>query len=313
MIQIKDVVDFFKSNNNYTILLHGSPDGDTIGSGYALCRALQAMGKNAEILCCDDIPKRYDYIKRGVNKQQFVPETVVSVDVADIKLIGALKSQYEGKIHFAIDHHPSNTHFADKLFLDGNASATCEIIYELILALGVEVDRDIANSLYTGIATDTGCFQFSNTTYRTHEIAAALMKTGIDAAEINRIMFDTKTRGRIDVERKVLDTIEFFFDNRCAIAVITKEMQVNASHDDLEGITALPRQIEGVRCGITLREKEENRYKISVRTHDPVDASEICARLGGGGHIRAAGCELCGPLHDVKEMLLNSVKLSLGD
>ena len=160
--------------------------------------------------------------------------------------------------------------------------------------LGVEVDANMALALYTGISTDTGCFRFSNTTAKTHRIGADLIELGIDSAEINRVMFETKSRIRVELERMALDAMQFHFDDRCAVIVITREMyeKTGCKDEDLEGITSIPRSIEGVIVGVTLREREQGGFKISVRTYPPVDAAEICKRVGGGGHIRAAGCQL---------------------
>ena len=146
----------------------------------------------------------------------------------------------------------------------------------------------------TKSTTDTGCFRFSNTTAKTLRIGADLMETGIDTAEINRIMFETKSRIRVQLEGMALDRMEFHCNDRCAIITVTREMyeKTGCLDSDLEGITAISRTIEGVMVGVTLREKAEGGFKISVRTYPPIDASEICKRMGGGGHIRAAGCQL---------------------
>lgn len=308
MDNIEKVCDYLLKNNNYLILMHDSPDGDTVGSGYALCRALRNIGKNADCACGDTIPDKYGYMTKGVEPFGGEYEHIISVDVADIKLIKKLGEMYKDRIELCIDHHQSNTGYAKNTLLKSDAAATCEIIYEVVKALGCGITPKIAECLYTGITTDTGCFKYSNVTPETHRIAAELMETGIDTAEINRVMFDTKSFARLKVERLALESMELTLDGKCAILVLTDEMQKMAPPEDLEGIKAITRQIEGVQIGITMRQKSTNGYKISIRTHPPFDASAICGKLGGGGHLRAAGCEVELPLIEAKAAVLNAVR-----
>ena len=313
-IDLKRVADLLIQHDDILILIHRHPDGDTIGSGYALCRALQKMGKRARVECADIVPERYDYITSFVKTEEFEPSFITVVDVADYKLLGEKYASIVDSIDLCIDHHASNNLFAKENYVCSTAAANCENIYRLIDLLGVEFDKNIAEALYTGIATDTGCFRFSNTTAETHIIAAKLIGYDMDMAYINRIMFDTKTKNRIMVERLALDSMEFYFDDRCAVITITKEMRKESetNEDDLEGITALPTQIEGVLVGITIRERDGGIFKASVRTYDPINASEMCAGFGGGGHARAAGCELHGSLEEIKSQLLAVTAEKLG-
>ena len=181
------------------------------------------------------------------------------------------------------------------------------------MEFGVEIDKVIADNLYTGIVTDTGCFKYQNTTSNTHIIASKLIECGANYYEINRIMFDTKSFARLKVEQQAVDNIEMYFNNRCALMTITAEMQSMVTPDELEGVTPIPRQIEGVLIGVTIREKIEGKFKCSVRTHEPIDASEICATLGGGGHNRAGGCEILGTLDEAKQKMLKAISDYLGE
>lgn len=313
MTDIKTVAAFFSENDNFLILSHASPDGDTVGSAYGLCHALHKMGKKARVECADEIPARYDYMVKPVEIQDFQHENIVAVDVADLKLLGKNNELYGDKIALAIDHHRSNKGYAPITYVNADAGANCENIYALILELGVEIDKVIADNLYTGIVTDTGCFKYQNTTANTHIIASKLIECGADYYEINRIMFDTKSFARLKVEQQAVDNIEMHFDNRCALMTITAEMQSMVTPDELEGVTPIPRQIEGVVIGVTIREKTAGKFKCSVRTHEPIDASEICAMLGGGGHNRAAGCEILGTLDEAKQKMLKSISDYLGE
>lgn len=303
-VTLEETAELLKSRDDYVILCHASPDGDTIGSAAALCLTLRRIGKRAYIRCADPLPKKFAYIYSGLTQGDFAPETVIASDVADPKLLGKLRHAFDA-IDLCIDHHVSNTRYAQRLLLDATASATCEIIYLLLTGLGLSPDKQTADALFTGLSTDTGCFKFSNVTGRTHRIAAALIEAGAESAEINRLMFDTKSRERVEIERMALDAMRFYHDGKCAVVSITTAMREKSrcAEDDLEGLTTLSRTIEGVIIGVTIREKEPGRYKISVRTLAPVDASKLCGELGGGGHARAAGCELKGSLEEVQKIL----------
>ncbi len=290
------------------ILTHHNPDGDTLGSGFGLQKALNQLGKQTAVLCSDSIPAKFSYFAEE-QVLDFEPQLVVAVDIADEQLLGEKLSVYAGKIDLCIDHHISNRKYAKETCLHPEAAATAEIMAGLVEALGLPLSKEIADPLYTGIATDTGCFKFSNTTGNTHRIAARLMEAGADYVTINRVMFDTKSHGRIRVEQAVLNSLRFYFDDRCAVALLPRALVEESGVDEgeLDGVSALPRQVEGVEVGITLRERD-GFYKISVRTVEPIDASEICKRFGGGGHARAAGCTLTGSADEVITRLVETVK-----
>lgn len=303
--------DILKAHDNILILVHGHPDGDTLGCGYSLCRALVSMGKKAVVSCSDIIPEKYSYLSKGIEKVSFTPEFIVAVDVADTALLGKKNEElYADKIDLCIDHHGSNRLFAKQTLLDDKAAAACEIMLEVIKALGVEITTEIADCIYTGLSTDTGCFRYSNVTPRTMRMGAEMIEAGADNAAINTIMFETKTKTYVALEKMCLAGMETYFDERFALITVTQEMFRLSGSDESEcdAIASLPRQIEGVVIGATLREKPDGSFKVSMRTHAPADASAICARMGGGGHIRAAGCQLEGPLENAKTVLMKNIK-----
>ena len=312
LLTLADVCGYLKAHDNYVILCHASPDGDTLGSAYALKRGLAKIGKKSEVICCDDIPHKYDYFIDD-SDSSFPVESVIAVDVADIRLLGDLYERFEGKIGLNIDHHISNTRYADNLYLDATASATAECIFEILDELGIEFDRDIANALYTGISTDTGCFKYASVTAKTHNIAARLYDIGVDAAEINRKMFDTKSKSRLALEMKALGEAEFHFDDRCMVISVTLDMQreTGCTAHDLEGVAAMSRSVEGVLVGVSIKETDNEKFKVSLRTFPPLDASVIGKMLGGGGHKGAAGCTLTGSLEEVKAEVLGAVATAL--
>lgn len=313
MITLESAAKTLLSKDKILILTHRSPDGDTIGSGYALAMALRKLGKSVKVDCTDPFPEKYSYFTDKLEKLEFDEEFVVSVDIADTKLLGEKLSDYADKIDLCIDHHGSNTKYAKEYYVEVSAAAAAQVIAKLIRLMNVEFDKDIANAIYTGITTDTGCFRYTNVTAETHRIAADMIDCGAESGMINRLMFETKSRSRLEIERRVMDSIQFYLDGRCAIAYATIDMmkESGAVDNDMEGVSSLPRQIEGVMAGITLREKNNGKFKVSVRTTDELDASAICANFGGGGHKAAAGCMITGTLNEAIEQIIEVVRQAL--
>lgn len=310
MLTLKQTARYLKKHDNYIILTHASPDGDTLGSAYALYYGLNEIGKTACVLCPDVIPKKYDYFAGKTDHVKRENATVVAVDVADSKLLGSLEQEFGNIVDINIDHHISNMRFAKNLYLDADASATAEAIFELLNIMKVNINDVTAKALYTGIVTDTGCFKYSNVTAKTHIIASQLYDYNISAPDINKLMFDTKSRNLIELERMVLDTSEFHFGGKCMLLSVTADMQekTGCSGTELEGIAVISRSVEGVEAGVTIKQTDENEYKVSLRTYPPLDASLICKKLGGGGHKAAAGASVTGTLDEAKDKVLTAVK-----
>lgn len=312
-LDVKQTCRFLKEKDNFLILCHATPDGDTLGSAYALALGLTTIGKKCMIKCADEIPPKYSYFTNAFENKEIEYETVIAVDVADLQLLGSLAEVFVGKIDLCIDHHISNTRFADRLYLDSSAAANCECIHDIFRHFPLPLDTVSASAIYTGLSTDTGSFKYSNVTAKTHLIAADLYSYDINAAEIGRLMYDTKSRGRLELERMVLDSAEFHFDGKCMLLTATNEMKekTGCNDNDLEGVAVISRSVEGVLAGISIKQKEADTYKVSVRTYPPLNASEICKALGGGGHVNAAGCSLTGTLEEVKKQILDVVKKNL--
>lgn len=312
-VTLKDCADIINKYGSFLILTHQSPDGDTLGSAFALKRALQKIGKPSCVLCNDEIPQKYSFLWEGIENNIIDFEAVIAVDIADRKLLGnETNEKYGDKIILAIDHHLSHREYAENTFVCDKAANT-ENIYDLIKEMNIPIDSDIATCIYCGMATDTGCFLFTNTTPETHKIAAELMVLGADVPTVNKKMFETKTMSLIKLERLALSSMEMHLNGKCAIMQITQDMfRESGSNDgECDGIASLPRKIEGVLIGITIREKESGKYKVSIRTVEPYDAAKICGKFGGGGHKRAAGCEFTCSLTEIKKMLLKAVEEEL--
>ena len=306
MITVQEAAARLAAHDRIRVLTHQSPDGDTLGCAGALCLGLRTLGKQAQFVCADPVPGKYQSMLAPLPVQTFDPDYVVAVDLADPQLLGNLREQYEFAADLGIDHHGSNTGWTRESLVDASAAAACELIAQVLRALGVPLNRDIANCLYTGLCTDTGCFRYSNTTPRTLRLAADLMEAGADAAAINMQMFEIKTPSRLAIERMALDGLQYAYGGRVAVMRLSLDMIAasGATDSDLDGLAPIPRNIAGVDIGLTVRERAPGDYKISVRTTESVDASALCRTLGGGGHVRAAGCRLSGSCDDVVQRLL---------
>ena len=293
-IDVNQCAQLLKDNDNILILTHAHPDGDTLGCGFALCRALMKLGKICAVINSDVIPKKYDYLFDDIAPIRFKPGYVVAVDVATPNLLGDLNGQYH--IDLCIDHHSTNTEYADNLLLE-DTPAACEIMYDVIKALDVEIDSKMAGCLYTGLTTDTGCFRYASTTEKTYRAAADLIELGADNGTINRVMFETKTNTYARLERMALESMEFFENERVAVITVTQDMykKTGSNEQETEALAPLTRQVEGVEIGITIREKIDGTCKASLRTFETVNAAELARSFGGGGHNQAAACRFdCG-------------------
>lgn len=315
LISVQDAASLLAQKNDILVLCHMKPDGDTLGSGFALLRALLDMGKRARVECPDGFPSRFDFLWEGLDIERqpmFEPAFVVAVDVADTALLGKFQERWKERIDLCIDHHPSNGKYAAHLLLESQAAATAQIIRKVVAEL-TSLTPGIALCIYTGLATDTGCFRFSNTTAETLYAAAEMVETGIDSAAVNKKLFETKSVARMELERRVLETLEYHENGRVAIMVVPKAVlqETGVPEEELDGLSGLTRQIEGVEIGVMIKESGPEKYRVSMRTGMCCDASDICAKFGGGGHARAAGCFLNLPLAASKKALLEVCAASL--
>ena len=296
------------------ILTHRRPDGDTIGCASALCLALRQLGKTAWVLPNEDAHGLFTPYMEGVLAPAgFLPQHVVAVDVASLGMLPDSAGAYKDRIDLVIDHHGSNSGYAYETLVDDHAAAAAELLTTLIPEMGAKITPEIASCLYTGVATDTGCFRFSNTTAETHRAAAALIEAGADVEKLNERLFESRSHARVIAERMALESLEFYYDDRCALICLTWD-QIQAAGvagAELEDLTSLPRSIEGVEVGLTLRQQKDGSFKISVRTGHDTNACNIARRLGGGGHPRAAGCEISGNPDNAKHAILEEVKKEL--
>lgn len=282
--------------NDILVICHANPDGDALGSMCGLVRGLRALGKRADWYCADPAPQKFAYLLEGLEPLGLEPAHAVTVDVADQKLLGDAWERFGGKIELAIDHHGTHKPFAPARWVEPESAAAAELVWLLLKELGAEISREAAEAVYTGIATDTGCFRFRNTTGRTLRIGAEALEAGARAGDLNQRLFETKSLAYFRAERRILEEMELFCGGRAAMVLLPQSFytETGAKEDEAEAAVGQLRQIEGVLLGITVKEKPDGSIKGSLRANPPVNAAAICERLGGGGHAGAAGCTLEG-------------------
>ena len=293
------------AHDNYTIVTHRRPDGDTIGSSATLCMGLRQLGKNAHILHNPEITPKYAHLHQGLTKPQAEEgDFVVTVDVASP---GMLPDGCKSMIFdLRIDHHGSATSFTPVELVEPDAAACGEIVYGVLTEMGAELDIPMANALYTAVSTDTGCFRYANTTADTFAVASACAKAGAEVFSINQALFETNSLARLKVQSYMLQNAHFLQDGKIAICPLPKavELECGANEDDLDNISGFPRTIEGVKLAVTIREEGANRVKMSVRAVPGQDASALCAKFGGGGHKGAAGASMSMSLDEAVEAVI---------
>ena len=306
MLTVSETAALLRSFDNVLILTHVRPDGDTVGCAAALCAGLRALGKTAYLLPNPELTDTTaPYFRPYEAPADFLPDKVVSTDIATLGLLPENAKRYAGRIDLAIDHHPSFEHFGAANIVRPEAAACGELMYSILAHLG-PITAEMALPLYVAVSTDTGCFAYGNTTANTHTVAAALMSTGIDYHTVNKVFFRTKSRKRMQLEGAMLSTAEFYDRDRVAVLSVPISLmeKVGATESDAEDLSALGGQIEGVDCAITMRELRPDVWKMSVRTGARINATQMCGLLGGGGHAAAAGCTVEAPWAEAKRQIL---------
>ena len=309
MLTVQETAARLRDFDNVLILTHVRPDGDTVGCAAALCAALRALGKTAYLLPNPGLtdttaPVAAPYLA----PEGFTPDKVVSTDIATVGLFPDNALPWKDRVELAMDHHPSFEYFAKENIVRPEAAACGELVYDILRELG-PITPEIALPLYVAVSTDTGCFQYANTTADTHRVAADLMDTGIDYRAVNKVFFRTKTRKRLALEADMLGNMEFYDRGRVVFLMVPISLmeRIQATESDAEDLSSLGGQIEGTDCAVTFQELRPDVWKLSVRTGDRINATEVCRELGGGGHAAAAGCTVEAPLAEVKARILSAI------
>ncbi|MDR3263452.1 MAG: bifunctional oligoribonuclease/PAP phosphatase NrnA [Clostridiales bacterium] len=297
------------------LICHINPDGDTVGSALALYTALNKLNKKADVFSSDELSPKLKYLPfsdRFNISREIKYDLAIAVDCGDKGRLGVMSEIFDAAdTKMCIDHHKSNTLGSDYSYIDPSISSTAEIIYSVLKKInGLTFDRDIATLLYAGMLTDSGCFTYPATTAQTLKIAAELHACGIDAADIAYNIFKKKTKNAFELEHRVLSRTKFFAENRIGIAVFfLKDFEeTGTGQEDTEGLVNSIQSIDSVTAAVAVTEIDALHYRVSIRTKEPADASDIAAVFGGGGHRLAAGCRVGGCLEDVLEKIVKAAK-----
>ena len=289
----RETARWLENRDDFLILTHRRPDGDTLGSAAVLCLGLRQLGKRAHILENPEVTEKYLHLHRGLTQETVKPwQTVLCVDTAAPSMLQ--QNAGEETIALRIDHHGTATSFTPFELVDATAGATGDIIYDVLMEMGVKLDKAMAEALYTAVSTDTGCFRYANTNAHSYLVASACAQAGGDLHTINQEIFDTNSLARLRLQGWIVENIRFFRGGKLAVCALPKavEAQLGVTEDDMENISGFPRSIQGVKMAATLRETGDGDVKVSVRALPGYDAAVVCQGFGGGGHKGAAGATL---------------------
>lgn len=317
--QWRRILATLRDGRRFVLLLHVRPDGDSIGSSLALGRALQKLGKEAVLVCPDELPESLRFLP---GSERFVrPETVegpfdaaVFLDCGDLDRAGPAKPLAEtATVRINIDHHLSNARFGDLNWIEADAAAVGEITYRLIRDLGVEMDREMAYALYASLVTDTGSFAYQNTTPTTHRIAAELLELGVRPQHVAREVWENRPEPALRLLGRALENLSIDAGGRLAWTRLSQAdfARIGAGPAYAEGIVSYPRSLRGVEVAVSFIEMEPDVWRVSLRSNEWVDVSRVAAQFGGGGHARAAGATLAGRYEDVAPRLLDACRAAL--
>ena len=294
-----ECAQFLLTHNNFTILSHRRPDGDTVGSSAALCLGLRQLGKTAHVLENPEVSPRFRWLHEGMTKKEVEEgDVIVSVDVASPGMLPKAFAHLLGSIQLRIDHHGSATSFTDVELVDAGSASCAELVWDVLVMMGMKADKAIAEAVYVGVSTDTGCFRFSNTTAHTFAVAAECARAEARIYELNQELFETNTLGRLRMQAWIVDHMRMLKGGEMAICAIPKavEEEIGVTKDDMDNISSFPHTVAGVCMAATLRETGDGDVKISVRAVPGYDATKVATQFGGGGHKGAAGASLKKPL-----------------
>lgn len=304
--------------NNKTILIfpHGSIDGDALGSSAALCLGLRSIGKTAYVVMDEDIPENIKFLENGCCTWDLdiisEPDVSVCMDNGEIARIYSRQEIFnKAKTTMLIDHHKSSEPFLDINYIDVESAASTEVIYDLLLSMGIKMTQQIAECIYTGIVTDTGRFQYSNTTKRTHEIVSRLMDYNIDQNKISVEVFQSVSYAQIKLQTEILTNLQLRCNGKIAVAHMTLDMldKTGAKDEETEGVVEILRNLRGVEVAVFAKENNREGVKVSMRSKFNFDVADIAIKFGGGGHVKAAGFSSCDPIIKVVNDTIEAIEV----
>lgn len=290
---------------------HVKPDGDCLGSSLSLYKGIKQINNNVSIIKNDKVPDYLHILKNTEDMTDYNPDLsydlFIVLDSSSIDRIGDCQSLFnKANKTICIDHHRSNTFFADINLVDGEKSSTCELVYELITAMDLKYDIDMSNNTFIGLLTDTNRFMYTSTTGRTLEIASDLMNNGIDKDAIMQALYQSNSLISYKLTGIVIENAKFLYDNKLSICPLTTSDldSIGATRDDIEDKINLIRDIDTVEVACLIKQEGPDQFDISFRSKNHVDVSKIALSLGGGGHLRAAGCSYTGSLDSLLDELM---------
>lgn len=315
-IDFKEVVEAINNSDNIFIASHINPDGDNLGSMLALYLALKKLGEKVRPLEADFLPEDFMFLPgasdiEAYDESQGEIDLLILLDSSDEDRLGDNKDLLaRAKRTVNIDHHISNNKFADINIVDPSAAATGELIYMLLLELGVELDEFIAENIYTAISTDTGKFSYDSVTSDTHRIVAELIDAGADFNKINLNLYESMGLLKMKLHNEALATLTLYEDNKVGIIKVSQKMleKTGTSMEDTNGLVEQVRKIKGIEVACLLKEEKKNKIKVSMRSKEYCDVASICNHFGGGGHVRAAGCSINESLNKSEVYILEEIK-----
>lgn len=314
---IEELASLLEGGKSVLLFPHIQIDGDSLGSSVALCRALRASGKRADILIEEELPSNIAFLDEGfcikAGELKNDAEICMAVDCSDIDRLGIRRETFSrGRQTVSIDHHITHKPFAQYNYIDEEAAASGEIVYRLLLAMNIRIDGPAAEALYAAIATDTGNYQYSNTTAESHRITAALYDAGMDHNKVAVSIYQNQKPEKMKITAKVLGTLSFFREGKGCIAYVSQEMlqETGAPMSETDGIVEQMRNISGVEIAILLKE-EPDLIKAGMRSKTDADVSLIAQAFGGGGHRKAAGFNFQGSLMDAREAVVKAAEAHL--
>lgn len=310
------IAEALRQNQRFVVMCHVRPDGDALGCEVALALCLREMGKEVAVWNHDGaldklrfLPGSELIVKPPTEPVDF--DVAIALDTSTQPRLGdCVQAVRSAKLWINIDHHISNTGYGDMVYIDAQAPAAGQIVFELIRAEGLPFTPAIADNLWTAIATDTGSFQYSNTTARTFEICAELIQAGVNVGKISEHLFQTHPRRRLELLRALLNAMKFTCEGRAASFALTLATvaEVGTGPEDTEGLIDTLRGTEGVQVAAFFEELPDNKVRVSMRSKDPRhDVCKICAQFGGGGHTQAAGARITGDLATVEANVLKAI------
>ncbi|WP_312653503.1 DHH family phosphoesterase [Aminipila sp.] len=312
---LKEIAEILMASKSVLLFTHINMDGDTLGSSVALCIALRKLGKQAHILIEDDIAAFLQFLDKDYctydNHVIENPDICLCIDCGDADRFKERKQKFfEGKQKGCIDHHVTTEPFADFNYIDPTASATGEIVYELLKEMPIQIDKEIGSAIFAAITTDTGNFQYSNTTKKTHLIAAELCDYGVDYNEISVELYQNNRLEKLLLQTKALQELIVFAKGQAAICGVTQKMfeETQGKMEETEGMIETLRNISGIEVSIFVKEIEPNKCKVSMRSKKFVNVAEMSQKLNGGGHARAAGCTIYQSFEETKKTMIKLVE-----